>query len=96
MIHQNTYFDIFRDNFSKDKFLISQLDSDQYISIEVIAQLKAVASLSTNIPLILEILKSYLFFYMHHFILFIIFFHRKFKNIFFFNYSNYVSQDIFL
>lgn len=47
-----------RENLSKDLYLMSQMDSDQFIPIWTIANMEGIKKLTTNMDLIVEILRS--------------------------------------
>ncbi|KAJ8370044.1 hypothetical protein SKAU_G00100720 [Synaphobranchus kaupii] len=47
-----------RENLSKDLYLISQMDSDQFIPIWTIASMEGIKTLTTDIGLILDVLRS--------------------------------------
>ncbi|KYO27213.1 la-related protein 4 [Alligator mississippiensis] len=47
-----------RENLSKDLYLMSQMDSDQFIPIWTIANMEGVKKLTTDMDLILEVLRS--------------------------------------
>nr|XP_025044530.1 la-related protein 4 [Pelodiscus sinensis] len=47
-----------RENLSKDLYLMSQMDSDQFVPIWTIANIEGIKKLTTNIDLILEVLRS--------------------------------------
>uniref|UniRef100_A0A8D2J0E2 La ribonucleoprotein 4 n=1 Tax=Varanus komodoensis TaxID=61221 RepID=A0A8D2J0E2_VARKO len=47
-----------RENLSKDLYLMSQMDSDQFIPIWTIANMEGIKKLTTNMDLILEVLRS--------------------------------------
>ncbi|KAJ8257483.1 hypothetical protein GJAV_G00186080 [Gymnothorax javanicus] len=47
-----------RENLSKDLYLISQMDSDQFIPIWTIASMEGIKSLTTDMSLILDVLRS--------------------------------------
>eukprot|EP00073_Rattus_norvegicus_P048610 XP_017450859.1 PREDICTED: la-related protein 4 isoform X1 [Rattus norvegicus] len=48
----------FRENLSKDLYLISQMDSDQFIPIWTVANMEEIKKLTTDPDLILEVLRS--------------------------------------
>ncbi|XP_065275551.1 la-related protein 4 isoform X3 [Emys orbicularis] len=47
-----------RENLSKDLYLMSQMDSDQFVPIWTIANMEGIKKLTTNMDLILEVLRS--------------------------------------
>uniref|UniRef100_A0A4W5QGC5 La ribonucleoprotein 4 n=1 Tax=Hucho hucho TaxID=62062 RepID=A0A4W5QGC5_9TELE len=47
-----------RENLSKDLYLMSQMDSDQFVPIWTIASMESIKALTTDIELILDILRS--------------------------------------
>ncbi|XP_028929664.1 la-related protein 4 [Ornithorhynchus anatinus] len=47
-----------RENLSKDLYLISQMDSDQFVPIWTVANMEEIKKLTTDLDLILEVLKS--------------------------------------
>ncbi|XP_024125150.1 la-related protein 4 [Oryzias melastigma] len=47
-----------RENLSKDLYLISQMDSDQFVSIWTVACMEDIKALTTDIDLILDVLKA--------------------------------------
>uniref|UniRef100_A0A2D4ISZ9 HTH La-type RNA-binding domain-containing protein n=1 Tax=Micrurus lemniscatus lemniscatus TaxID=129467 RepID=A0A2D4ISZ9_MICLE len=51
-------FCLSRENLANDLYLISQMDSDQYVPIMTVANLDHVKKLSTNMDLIVEVLRS--------------------------------------
>lgn len=47
----------FRENLSKDLYLMSQMDSDQFVPIWTIASMEGIKVLTTDIDLILDVLR---------------------------------------
>lgn len=47
-----------RENLSKDLYLISQMDSDQFVPIWTVANMEGIKKLTTDLDLILEVLRS--------------------------------------
>ncbi|KAF7645570.1 hypothetical protein LDENG_00201780, partial [Lucifuga dentata] len=47
-----------RENLASDRYLVSQMDSNQYLSISTLAGLEQVSALSTDLPLIAHVLTS--------------------------------------
>lgn len=58
-VHVHLFFFFFyRENLSKDLYLISQMDSDQFVPIWTIASMEGVKLLTTDMDLILEVLRG--------------------------------------
>ncbi|XP_012520398.1 PREDICTED: la-related protein 4B isoform X1 [Propithecus coquereli] len=51
-------FCLSRENLASDMYLISQMDSDQYVPIKTVANLDHIKKLSTDVDLIVEVLRS--------------------------------------
>ncbi|XP_017369556.1 la-related protein 4B isoform X3 [Cebus imitator] len=54
-------FCLSRENLASDMYLISQMDSDQYVPITTVANLDHIKKLSTDVDLIVEVLRFLLF-----------------------------------
>lgn len=48
---------LFSENLSKDLYLMSQMDSDQFVPIWTIANMEGIKKLTTDMDLILEVLR---------------------------------------
>ena len=48
----------FRENLSKDLYLMSQMDSDQFVPVWTIASMEGIKALTTDMDLILDVLRS--------------------------------------
>lgn len=46
-----------RENLSKDLYLMSQMDSDQFVPIWTIASMESIKALTTDMELILDVLR---------------------------------------
>lgn len=51
-------FDFFRENLSKDLYLISQMDSDHFVPIWAVACMEDIKALTTDMELILDVLRG--------------------------------------
>lgn len=51
-------FDVFRENLSKDLYLISQMDSDHFVPIWAVACMEDIKALTTDMDLILDVLRG--------------------------------------
>lgn len=58
MLFRPFCFLFFRENLSKDLYLISQMDGDQFVPIWAIACIEDVKALTTDMDLILDVLKG--------------------------------------
>lgn len=47
-----------RENLAKDTYLLSQMDSEQYVSIEIVANFQQIKNLTNDYDLIVEVLRS--------------------------------------
>lgn len=52
------HFLFYRENLSKDLYLISQMDSDQFVPIWTIACMEDIKALTTDVDLILDVLRG--------------------------------------
>lgn len=55
---------ICRENLASDKFLVSQMDSDHYVSISTLANFNMVKKLTGDIDLVTEVLRGILLFFL--------------------------------
>lgn len=51
-------FDVFRENLSKDLYLISQMDSDHFVPVWAVACMEDIKALTTDMDLILDVLRG--------------------------------------
>lgn len=51
----------FRENLVTDRFLRSQMDNDQYVPIQIIADFPRVKQLTSDYQLIVQVLRGFLF-----------------------------------
>ncbi|XP_071071523.1 la-related protein 4B isoform X8 [Dasypus novemcinctus] len=58
MLKKTLEFCLSRENLASDMYLISQMDSDQYVPITTVANLDHIKKLSTDVDLIVEVLRS--------------------------------------
>ena len=58
--HQLEYY-FSRENLSRDSYLLSQMDSDQYVLINTVANFDQVRRLTRNMELIVSVLRGKLF-----------------------------------
>lgn len=49
---------VFRENLSKDLYLISQMDSDQFVPVWTVANMEAVKLLTSDLDLVVEVLRG--------------------------------------
>lgn len=57
LIYKNLVLLWFRENLSKDLYLMSQMDSDQFVPIWTIASMEGIKVLTTDMDLILDVLR---------------------------------------
>lgn len=57
-VKKNAHYSVCRENLSKDLYLISQMDSDQFIPIWTIANMEGVKLLTSDLDLVVEVLKG--------------------------------------
>ena len=55
--YKRVNFCLFSENLSKDLYLMSQMDSDQFVPIWTIANMEGIKKLTTDMDLILEVLR---------------------------------------
>lgn len=55
--HQLEYY-FSRENLARDSYLLSQMDSDQYVPISTVANFDQVKKLTRNLDLIINVLKG--------------------------------------
>ncbi|KAL0627963.1 La-related protein 4B [Plecturocebus cupreus] len=58
LLKKTLEFCLSRENLASDMYLISQMDSDQYVPITTVANLDHIKKLSTDVDLIVEVLRS--------------------------------------
>lgn len=68
-----------RENLSKDLYLISQMDSDQFVPIWTIASMEGIKVLTTDTDLILDVLRCTCL----HFTSMVQFFYSQYKNVYY-------------
>ena len=57
LLHQLEYY-FSRENLAHDAYLISQMDADQYVEIEIIARFNQIKKLTTDVSLVTQVLRS--------------------------------------
>lgn len=57
LLNQLEYY-FSRENLAHDAYLISQMDSDQYVEIEIIARFNQIKKLTTDVSLVTEVLRT--------------------------------------